>query len=236
VYAGELVCRHGLLESGCGDIVLVVQSYAAAVAGEQRTGTGALRQQQRWLLTTCPAAGPTSRCAARRNANFDVQGCCPLRKVCCSDRLTFVHQLWQENRDGSIAAAAAVIADNLPGGWTDKQVCCKIFEYSCCIRFVLVLCAGRGMWTDTGSGCGVSQWFVVLAPAVEGEQGRWHCCCSSHCSHWRLDRQAGVLQQAVFVAVCHVWVACRHMGASVRVSIWWRLQAAVTRPDIQPAT
>jgi hypothetical protein len=33
-----------------------------------------------------------------------------------------LHQLWQENRDGGLAAAAAVIADNLPGGWTDKQV------------------------------------------------------------------------------------------------------------------
>jgi hypothetical protein len=34
-----------------------------------------------------------------------------------------VHQLWLENRDGGLAAAATVIADNLPGGWTDKQVC-----------------------------------------------------------------------------------------------------------------
>jgi hypothetical protein len=44
--------------------------------------------------------------------------------------VSFVHQLWQENRDGGLAAAAAVIADNLPGGWTDKQVCCETFEHS----------------------------------------------------------------------------------------------------------
>jgi hypothetical protein len=39
--------------------------------------------------------------------------------------LSCVRQLWQENRDGRLSAAAAtaaVIADNLPGGCTDNQV------------------------------------------------------------------------------------------------------------------
>ncbi|WIA44049.1 hypothetical protein OEZ86_010416 [Tetradesmus obliquus] len=33
-----------------------------------------------------------------------------------------LHQLWQENRDSGIATAAAVIAQDLPGGWNEKQV------------------------------------------------------------------------------------------------------------------
>jgi hypothetical protein len=50
-----------------------------------------------------------------------------------------LHQLWQENRDGGIAAAAAVIADNLPGGWTDKQVCMQADWFADTVQWFLAV-------------------------------------------------------------------------------------------------